>query len=200
LTKSNKDPSSYITKVVPNSIYISYIELSEVKNELLNLKNSSPGWDDVTAMVVKASYEPILQSLTNVLSLSFSQGVFPSELKTAKVIPIFKNDNPMYFTNYRPISVLSTFSKLFERLMYNRMLSFIEKNNLLYKFQFGFRRLHSTNMALIVLLDKIMNAIDNKDSVIGIFLDFSKAFDTVNHEILLKKLYKYGFRVYVRIG
>ena len=100
----------------------------------------------------------------------------------------------MFLNNYRPVSVLPVFSKILERLIYNRLLSFINKHNILYKYQFGFRKGHSTNMALILLVDKIMSAVDNGDFVIGVFLDLSKAFDTVNHQILLSKLYKYGVR------
>ena len=100
----------------------------------------------------------------------------------------------MSFSNYRPISVLPLFSKILERIMYNRIINFINKHNILYKYQFGFRKNHSTNMALIILIDKILSAINNGNYVLGIFLDFTKAFDTVNYSILLQKLYKYGIR------
>ena len=100
----------------------------------------------------------------------------------------------MLFSNFRPVSVLPLFSKILERLMYNRLLAFIEKHNLLYSYQFGFRVGHSPGLALIYLIDKISNALDNGECVIGIFLDVSKAADTVNHDILLKKLDHYGIR------
>ena len=100
----------------------------------------------------------------------------------------------MELSNYRPISVLNIYSKIFERLMYNRLIHFLDQNKVLYQNQFGFRQGHSTHHALITLVDNITKSLDNGDIVIGVFLDLKKAFDTVNHKILLKKLYHYGIR------
>ena len=100
----------------------------------------------------------------------------------------------MLFNNYRPISLLPYFSKLFERLMYNRLIIFIEKHKLLYQYQFGFRRNHSTFMALVILLENITTALDNTEFAICILIYFRKAFETVKHSILLDKLYHYGIR------
>ena len=99
----------------------------------------------------------------------------------------------MLVNNFRPVSVLPLFSKILERLMY-KILSFFNKHNLFYKYQFGFRERHGTDIALIVLIDKIMSALNEGDYVLGVVLDLSKAFDTVDHNILLMKLYKYGIR------
>jgi hypothetical protein len=115
-------------------------------------------------------------------------------MKVARVDPLFKSGKDTIISNYRPVSILPVFSKLFERLMYDRLMNFSTANNLLYKYQFGFRCNYSTSMALVTLVDKIMSAIDNGNMVVGVFLDFQKAFDTVNHNILLNKLYKYGIR------
>ena len=130
----------------------------------------------------------------HVSNLSITQGVFPHELKVAKVIPFFKSNDPMVFSNYRPVSVLPLFSKIFERLMYNRLLSFVNKCKLLYEYQFGFRCGHSPELAPTCLVDKISNALENGEYVLGLFLDFSKAFDTVNHDILFEKLEYLGIR------
>ena len=100
----------------------------------------------------------------------------------------------MLFNNYRPISLLSVFSKIIERLMYTRLLDFINKHNILNKLQFGFRNNHSTFMALVVFIENLVNALDSGKCAVGIFLDFQKAFDTVDHGILLDKLYSYGIR------
>ena len=119
---------------------------------------------------------------THSVNFSLSQGIFPQELKTAKVIPLYKSGDKKLMNNFRPVSVLPVFSKIYERLMYNRLIAFINKHNILYKYQFGFRQNHGTNTALICLMDRIIKSIDSGDIVLGIFLDFSKAFDTVNHK------------------
>ena len=131
----------------------------------------------------------------HVSKLFITQGVFPHELKVAKVIPLFKTNDPMVFLNYRPVSALPLFSKIFERLMYNRLSSFVNKCQLLYEFQFGFRCGHSPELALTCLVDKISNALENGEYALGLFLDFSKPFDTVNHDILFEKLEYLGIRV-----
>ena len=138
--------------------------------------------------------ESISVPLTNLVNLSFEQGVFPSELKLAIITPLYKAKDPMFFNNYRPISLLSVFSKIIERLIYSRLLNFINKHKIFNKLRFGFRNNHSTFMALIILVENLVNALDNGKCAVGIFLDFQKAFDTVDHGILLDKLYCYGIR------
>ena len=120
--------------------------------------------------------------------------MLPNELKIAEVIPLYKGGNARLFVNYRPVSVFSIFSKIYESLVYNRFPEFIELNDILYHLQFEFRQRHSTSVALMVLTDEIMKALNDGEYVLGVFLDFSKAFDLVYHEILLRKLYCYGIR------
>jgi retron-type reverse transcriptase len=105
-----------------------------------------------------------------------------------------KNTNPEEITNYRPVSLLTTISKIFEKILYTRLLKILKEQNILYISQFGFRENNSTYMAIISLLDKIIEALDSGRVAIGIFIDFSKAFDTVNHSILLDKMEHYGIR------
>ena len=112
----------------------------------------------------------------------------------AKVIPIFKKGDPTSVNNYRPISILSPINKIFEKIIYSRLINFVDKNQLLYKYQYGFRKNHSTEHALIELVDQIRLNMDKKKMTCGIFIDLSKAFDTVNHDILLSKLENYGIR------
>ena len=167
----------------------------EVISMIINLKNSnSSGHDGITNYVLKQTIEFIATPLSHIINLSFSYGLFPSELKIAKVIPIFKSDDPKIFSNYRPISLLPSISKLFERLVYNRLMVFIEKHSILHPNQYGFRKNYSTYMAAVNLSDLIASGLDNKLCTVGIFIDLSKAFDTIDHNILLRKLYCYGIR------
>ena len=190
----NKSPLDYMHNKVMDSFYISPSTEDEVSKTILNLKNSSAGWDGFHASAIKKVSTSIAVPIMHICNLSFLTGVFPFELKIANVLPLFKSGDDTIFTNYRPVSVLPLISKIIERLMYNRLLNFINKHNLLYAYQFGFRQKYSTYMALLTLVDKISTALDEGDKVIGIFLDFSKAFDTVDHSILLSKLEFYGIR------
>ena len=115
-------------------------------------------------------------------------------MKIARIVPLFKSGDQRLFQNYRPISILHIFSKLLERVVYKRILDYINESCIFFTNQYGFRKNHSTYLALIHLCDKITSAIDRKEFTIGIFLDLSKAFDTVNHDILFDKLWHYGIR------
>ena len=188
------DPVSFIKSPIPESIYLSDVDVNEVVKTIVALKNASCGYDGIHAKILKKSYHLYIEPLVHVLNLSIKQGFFPNSMKIAKVIPLYKSGDSMKVSNYRPVSILPLFSKILERLMYNRLMSFIIKHKILYKYQFGFRKNHSANMALILLIDKIASAIEKGEFVLGVFLDFQKAFDTVNHTILLQKLNKYGIR------
>ena len=120
--------------------------------------------------------------------------MFPSKLKLARVVPIFKAGDSSALTNYRPISVLTFFAKVFEKIVYNKLLNFICDNNILYDHQYGFRKGLSTQQAIITLVDKITKSQDIGDIVITLLIDLKKAFDTIDHRILLRKLYSYGNR------
>ena len=183
LKTENINPLDYV-KSIKNSIFLKDVDSNEVKNIIVTLKNTCPGYDNIHTKVIKSTYNLFLIPLTHVLNQSIDQGIFSIELKNAKIIPLFKGGDTMLLNNYRPVSILSIFSKVLKKLMYNRLFSFLSKNKLLYKYQFGFRKGYSTNMALITLVDKILTAINNGEYVIGVFLDLRKAFDTVNHEIL----------------
>ncbi len=115
-------------------------------------------------------------------------------MKVAKIIPIFKKGDASKNSNYRPISLLSIFGKIFEKLMHKRLYNFLELHEILFQMQFGFRNGHSTDHALISLSEKIKSTLDSNRVGCGIFIDLQKAFDTVNHSILLQKLSHYGIR------
>ena len=115
-------------------------------------------------------------------------------MKIAKVCPILKSGPNNEFCNYRPISVLPSFSKIYEKIISKRLLSFIELHNIFSPSQYGFRKKHSTYMAIMKFHEKVTEAIDKNEFCLGIFIDLSKAFDTLDHEVLLKKLSIYGIR------
>ena len=188
------DPSSFLTNHISNSIFLSPVTEDEIAKILNALKKSSPGWDGLSAHIIIKCYTSFLNPLTHICNLSIQKGVFPSELKIAKVIPLYKGGDDAYLVNYRPVSVLPVFSKLYEKLMYERLVTFFDEMKILYSYQFGFRKHHSTGMALMILVDRISKALQEGEYVLGVFIDFSKAFDTVNHKILLNKLWHYGIR------
>ena len=193
IPSDSRSPTGYMERN-PSSMAVIPASQNEIITIIKNLKQSSPGWDDISSSIVKHTCHYVIEPLMHASNLSITQGVFPNELKVAKVIPLFKSNDPMLFWNYWPVSVLPLFSKIFERLMYNRLLSFVNKCQLLYEYQFGFRCGHSPELALTCLVDKISNALENGEYVLGLFLDFSKAFDTVNHDILFEKLEYIGIR------
>ena len=194
IPRSNHDPSHYMKGNYSMSFYVTPVTQEEINMIIKNLKDSSSGWDEFSAQVIKSAHLFLTEPLVFICNLSLSTGKFPDQLKIAKVIPLYKNDDPKVYSNYRPVSVLPVISKVLERAMYNRLIKYLNDNKILYSFQFGFRKNHSAVMALIILVDKISKALEDGEFAIGLFLDFSKAFDTINYDILYMKLFHYGIR------
>ena len=179
----------------PSSMYFRLVTINDVIDIVKTLEcNKSPGYDGIHPRVLKRSIFVIAKPLCNIINLAIESGIFPDSLKIAKVIPVFKSGDKSLLTNYRPISVLSVFSKIFEKIICNQLMSFIDRNNILYRKQYGFRKRHSTHHALIDFTEKIANAFENNNFLIGLFLDLSKAFDCIDHAILINKLRFYGIR------
>jgi hypothetical protein len=162
----NKHATEYITYNTQNSIFLQNTDSNEIKSIIYSLKESSPGWDNITASCLKSNYEVLSPILAHLVNLSLTQGFFPHELKVARVVPLFKSDDPTFFTNYRPVSILSVISKIFERVMHTRLSKYINDNNILHKFQFGFREGYNTSLASVALVDKINSTVHNNEFVL----------------------------------
>lgn len=186
---------SFLKNSLPSSMGLigtSPQEIIAIANELRS--STSCGPDGINPRVGKATMEIIAPLLANIVNCSFVTGIVPDNIKIAKVIPIYKSGDKNKINNYRPISVLAYFSKFFEKIMYNRLMEYFIKENTISSEQFGFRRGRSTYMAILEMQDKISDSLDKNEFAMGVFFDLSKAFDTVNHTILLNKLEHYGIR------
>ena len=195
IDRIDKNHDEYLHVPCNHSVYFNPTNTVEILNIVKSLKSSySTGHDEISTHLLKQIIHSILTPLVHIFNLSLTGGIVPTLLKTAKVIPIFKKEDPACITNYRPISLLSSFSKILERIVYNRIYDFFTNNNLFNPDQYGFRKLHSTDLALAQFYDRVSTALANHEHVIGVFMDLSKAFDTLDHAILLSKLQHYGIR------
>ena len=164
-------------------------EISEIIKELQNGKSS-----DIPISIIKKTSSIISPILAQHFNHLMEIGKFPDELKLGKITPVYKKDDKELLENYRPISTLPIFAKIFEKIIYSRLYSFLTSKGILHEKQFGFRKQHSTSHALNYSIDKIKNCLSNGNHVLGIFIDLSKAFDTIDHAILIDKLEYYGIR------
>ena len=199
LAQSIGDPGPNTTHVpslnLPNSFSLNPTSPIEIKSIIDKLKpKTSKGYDHISPKLIKSNEFIIAELLMHIANLSFTQGIFPNDMKVAKVIPIFKDKDNRIISNYRPISLLPSFSKIFERLVYNRVYKYLKINSLLTSSQFGFQKNVSTEFAILELQNRLISKMSKNEWCIGVFLDLSKAFDTLDHKILLQKLSRYGIR------
>ena len=191
----NADPLKYISEQVQQSVFLPFTDTNKVSNLLTKLDiNKGSGYDLISNRVLKATSEVITPYIVYLFNLCLLQGVFPNTFKIAQVVPLFKGgvrENP---TSYRPISLLPALGKIFENIIATGITKFFDKHNLFAPCQLGFRAKLSTEYAVQDIYEKLLFNLDQGLSSCAIFLDLAKAFDTVSHDILIKKLEKYGIR------
>ena len=177
-----------------NSLFLCPVTADEIQLEIAKLQTGKAvGPSSIPISILKILKSELAGPLQVIFNTSFLTGIVPDKFKLAKVMPVFKKGSQTNLSNYRPISLLSVFNKLLEKLMFNWSANFSEKRHLICNKQFGFHSHHLTDHAVLGIIDQVQKAIEDRDHSCGIFLDFSKAFDTVNH-ILLSELEFYGLR------
>ena len=188
-----KSYEDYLKQNIFSTFSFETIDSDYVMKRVQELKSkSSFGHDGLSSILLKRIASKIKNVLTTIINQSLMTGIFPNSLKTAKISPIYKKEDPHLTDNYRPISLLPVISKIFEKVAFKQVYDYFNVNDLLYKSQYGFRKKHSTELAGLEFYDKIINNLENDKLPLAVFLDLSKAFDTIDHEILLKKLRYYG--------
>ena len=179
-----------VNKAIPcqNTLTFTIVSENDVLNEIKKLKNKkSVGVDGISVQVLKSFADILSKPITYLINRSITEGKVPKQWKIAKVIPLHKKGDRSDPDNYRPISLLPCTSKILERLVQSQLLRFLQENNILSSVQSGFRAKHSTVTALVKVLDDWMMAMDRGEYTGAIFVDLKKAFDTVDHKVLLKK-------------
>ena len=175
-----------------NSIFLHPCDSTEVERIIRELDNGKAS--DISITVLKKCSKYLSGHLSGFFNWFLENGIFPHILKIGSITPVFKKGDARYFDNYRPVSTLPIFGKILEKIIYSRLYDFLISMNLIYDRQFGFRTRHSTCHAINYSVNKILSEIEKKHHVLGIFIDLSKAFDTIDHSKLLEKLQHYGIR------
>ena len=188
-----ESPLDYLSNRICNSFFLTPVTFIEVNDLINNLDPSkSVGPSSIPIKSLKIIGHSVSPHLAHLVHQSFQSSIFPDKLKITKVIPLFKKGNSKLPSDYRPISLLSIFSKISEKLMYKRFYRFLEIHKVLYSLQSGFQENRSIDYALVSLTEAVRDTLDSKRFGCGVFIDLQKAFDAVNHSILLSRLKHYG--------
>lgn len=184
-----------IKSSLTSSMFLTPIKESELIKHISTLKNNcTPGHDNITSKLIKQTHKEILKPLLYIINLIFETGIVPKHFKYSIVTPIYKSGTKSCISNYRPISVISNFAKLFEKCLKDRLLTFLKQKNIMSSNQYGFLEGLSTTDAMCKLTTEIVDNLNIGNKCIGVFLDLAKAFDTVPHDNLLHVLHQYGVR------
>ena len=197
-TLADKIPSaphfnSYLSNPVDSVFSFHTVTEENISHIINKLKNKvSYGHDSISNIMIKKAHKPLIKPLTLLINQTLCTGIFPNDLKISRIRPLFKQGSSSLFSNYRPISLLSSLSKIYEYVVFEQLLLYMENNGLFYNDQFGFRPGHSTELASVRFVDTLVQQMDNFNIPISILIDLSKAFDTLDHNIMLSKLRHYG--------
>ena len=193
-TSEQQNFKNYLKKKINSRFHFSHSNSQDIIKIIDSLKSkTSYGHDGMSNKLLKYVKQELTEPILLIINQCISKGLFPNKLKVAKVTPVYKKDDIHKLDNYRPVSVLSSISKVFEKVFFNQIYKYFQENNLFHGSQYGFRTQHSTELAALEFTDRILMEMDKGRTPLSVFLDLSKAFDTIDHNILIQKLSYYGF-------
>ena len=195
ITENKRPYSTYLRETTNAMFKFNLVDVDHVKKKISLLHpKPSAGPDGLSLKLTKYLAPALVNPLTIIINQSLTTGIFPDKLKISKAVPLHKTDDIHLMNNYRPVSLLNSISKIFEKVVFEQLYKYFQEHKLFFNSQYGFRKLHSTQYAALELIDRTMHDIDNKHVSLALYMDMSKAFDTLDHSILIHKLHCYGIK------